>query len=118
MISRHYSIYLNVGLGVYLVYSIPWGSARQVVKVVALNKHTLFTHAADPHLSTILLIQNHPYMVRKKGGREWEERGRRKRGRGREGGWKEGEGEWRKGRPERGGERRLESRVERSDLQP
>ena len=74
---RRLNTYLNVGLGVYLMHSIPWGSPCLVVKVIALDKHTVFAHAADPHLSVILLIQNHAYEGGGRG-RKWK-RGRRMR---------------------------------------
>ena len=51
--------HLDVGLGVYLVHSVAWGPASLVVEEVALNKDTVLTHTPNPHLSLILLVQNH-----------------------------------------------------------
>ena len=46
------------GIGVYLVYSIPRGPTCLVVQEVALDKDTVLTHAPDPHISIILLLEN------------------------------------------------------------
>ena len=49
--------HLNVGLGVYLVYSVARSPASLVVQVVALDKHTVVAEASNPHLSLVLCLQ-------------------------------------------------------------
>ena len=51
--------YLDVCLGVNLVDGITRGASGLIVKVVALDKHTVLTHTAYPYLSLVLLIQDH-----------------------------------------------------------
>ena len=50
--------YLDVCLGINLMHSITRGASGLVVQVIALDKHTVFTHTANPYLSLVLLIQD------------------------------------------------------------
>ena len=50
--------YLDVCLGINLVHSITRGASGLVVQVIALDKHTVFAHTANPYLSLVLLIQD------------------------------------------------------------
>ena len=48
-----YVHYLYVCLGVYFMHSITRCPASLVVKVVALYKHRVVAHAADPDISSL-----------------------------------------------------------------
>lgn len=61
--SEETCTYLDVCLGVNLVDGVAWGASSLIVKVVALDKHTVLTHTAYPYLSLVLLIQDHTCCV-------------------------------------------------------
>ena len=49
--------YLDIGAGVDLVNSVPRLPSRLSVQVVGLDKHTVVTDAAYPHVSLPIVVQ-------------------------------------------------------------
>ena len=49
--------YLDIGAGVDLVDGVPWLPPGLSVQVVGLDKHTVVTDAAYPHVSLPIVVQ-------------------------------------------------------------